>query len=235
MVKTVNSELFVKQEREAIVKTENEIDENLFVTEAVPCLSVGSQIDQLKSDKTKIIQELVGIKDENQKLHFEIQQKIDELQKLNTQRLIDDRSAKQKIQLLERELNEWKQKYAIEVENQNKNDAMISKLNRENFVMMAKLQQLQQSMNDTAASHNFNGKNKPIDNKIKQQTEEEENESDSEFEVESLRDHKMVKGKRLFLVRWKNFSSKYDTWESEKNLHCPKILEQYLKSKKIKK
>lgn len=49
------------------------------------------------------------------------------------------------------------------------------------------------------------------------------------YEVENLFDHQGRKGNRTFLVRWKGFTAKDDTWEKERNLHCPKILDLYKK------
>lgn len=34
---------------------------------------------------------------------------------------------------------------------------------------------------------------------------------------------------REFLVHWKRWSSDYDTWEPEKNLSCPDLIEKFMK------
>lgn len=47
------------------------------------------------------------------------------------------------------------------------------------------------------------------------------------FEVENIQAHKVIEGRRKYLVRWKNFSSDDDSWVWEQNLQCPKILEKY--------
>lgn len=51
-----------------------------------------------------------------------------------------------------------------------------------------------------------------------------------EFEVDCLLKHRGRKGNREYLIRWKHFTSEYDTWEKENNLKCPKILKQYKKT-----
>lgn len=54
-------------------------------------------------------------------------------------------------------------------------------------------------------------------------------ESEIEYEVEMLLKHRKRKGKqREFLVRWKNYSPSYDTWETEDRLKCPALVN-YLK------
>lgn len=54
------------------------------------------------------------------------------------------------------------------------------------------------------------------------------------YEVEKLVDHKMVRKQMLFKVRWKGYTSKYDTWEKETSLSCPGILKAYRKSRRLK-
>lgn len=49
------------------------------------------------------------------------------------------------------------------------------------------------------------------------------------FEVKKLLTHKMIDGKRYFQIRWKNCDSKSDSWESEDNLQCPILLDEYKK------
>lgn len=50
---------------------------------------------------------------------------------------------------------------------------------------------------------------------------------DEEFEVEDIVDHKIVRGKTSFLIRWKNYDSSGDTWEPESGLSCPEIIARY--------
>lgn len=67
-------------------------------------------------------------------------------------------------------------------------------------------------------------------NSNQRETKEVENET---FEVEELLDHKKVGRKRCFLVRWTNYDSAHDQWIAEKDLLCPELLEEYLKSKNL--
>ncbi|XP_062546223.1 ABC transporter F family member 4-like [Armigeres subalbatus] len=58
--------------------------------------------------------------------------------------------------------------------------------------------------------------------------EEDEDEDDTEYEVEKIIEvHFKRNGQREYLVRWKGFSSKDDTWEPEDNLHCKDLIEKF--------
>ncbi|XP_050459755.1 chromobox protein homolog 1-like isoform X1 [Cataglyphis hispanica] len=49
-----------------------------------------------------------------------------------------------------------------------------------------------------------------------------------EYEVEKLIDVRVSKGNRQFLVRWKGYGESADTWENEKDLNCPQLIEKFL-------
>lgn len=55
--------------------------------------------------------------------------------------------------------------------------------------------------------------------------------SKKEYEVGRILDDKIVNGKKEFLVHWKNFGPKHDTWVNEDDLNCPNILQGYLSAK----
>lgn len=64
-------------------------------------------------------------------------------------------------------------------------------------------------------------------------SESDEDKENEEFEVEKLLKHRGRKGRREFLVRWKNFSRSDDSWEKMENLRCPAVLQKYLKENKL--
>lgn len=37
-----------------------------------------------------------------------------------------------------------------------------------------------------------------------------------------------IKGQRQFLVRWLGYTVESDTWEQEKELNCPRLIEEFL-------
>lgn len=54
-----------------------------------------------------------------------------------------------------------------------------------------------------------------------------------EFEVEKILDHKLVRGREYFLIRWRGFSAFEDSWEPLKNLeNAPEILSEYPRQQK---
>ncbi|KAI5709175.1 hypothetical protein M8J76_012050 [Diaphorina citri] len=74
-------------------------------------------------------------------------------------------------------------------------------------------------------------------NRSAQESEDEDGEETTEeFEVEKIMDvHTSKNGKKEYLVRWKGYSSKDDTWEPEDHLTCPDLIEAFnVKLEKIK-
>jgi Chromo (CHRromatin Organisation MOdifier) domain len=58
---------------------------------------------------------------------------------------------------------------------------------------------------------------------------DEEVDGDEEYEVDRIVEVRTKKdGTREFLVKWKRWSSKYDTWEPEANLSCPDLIEKFM-------
>lgn len=58
--------------------------------------------------------------------------------------------------------------------------------------------------------------------------------SNGEFEVESIVDSKIVKGKTKYLVRWKNYDQSDDTWQAEETLNCPELIRAFKKKSSVK-
>lgn len=55
-----------------------------------------------------------------------------------------------------------------------------------------------------------------------------DDESDIEYEVQEILGHKVVRGKNLYRIKWKGFTSDYDSWEPEESLgDCMDILSEY--------
>lgn len=58
---------------------------------------------------------------------------------------------------------------------------------------------------------------------------------EEEFEVEDILAHKIEHNKkRRFLIKWKNYGPKHNSWADECHLNCGMILAKYLKSKNLK-
>lgn len=59
-------------------------------------------------------------------------------------------------------------------------------------------------------------------------TSKDKESNQKEFEVEKIVGHRTIKGRRQFLVRWKGYDEDSDTWEQEKDLNCPQLIEEFI-------
>lgn len=50
--------------------------------------------------------------------------------------------------------------------------------------------------------------------------------------MEKLVSVRTSKGSRQFLVRWKGYGESADTWENEKDLNCPELIQKFLAKEK---
>lgn len=88
------------------------------------------------------------------------------------------------------------------------------------------------SLNCPEKIKEFENAKKPS-NKGKQVKEAEAtNDEETGYEVEQIVGEKTERGKKCYLVKWKGFSSKENTWEPEKLLSCPDLVSKFKASQK---
>jgi len=64
-------------------------------------------------------------------------------------------------------------------------------------------------------------------NKEHPETSEEEESSEEDYEVEAIVDKRKRRGKIQYLVKWKGWDEKDNTWEVQSNINCKELIEEF--------
>lgn len=193
---------------------------NICETENAMKVKEESEVNKKKlhqiDEKKTLINELNAVRSEYQLSCFNLNKKIDYLQGVCAEKDGKIQQMQCKINTLSTEHNLVQSKInKIIMENSSQKterEKTIALLSTENKQLAARVKQLQSQIVQTAE------KSSPQSLKKK---------NENEYEVEKLLGDKIKHNIRYYLVRWKGYSSKHDTWEPISNILCPKILEEY--------
>lgn len=235
--KDVKNALNIKQEMPSRLEIENEN----YRKQSVKSVQMGSafhdtqnKIGFLTSEKQALIAEIVALKTKHQQTYFELKRENESIQ---TKAKINENMLKNQVDDLMKERDnikiealQWKNKLKREVDQNNEQKKIIAKLRQDNKILSAQTKQIGIKI----GQHDKRESTTATKLKRKHETSAQTYESDNDdvYDVEKLLNDKQKGKKRYFLVRWKGYDDKHDSWESESNLNCPNILEDYLKQKR---
>lgn len=111
----------------------------------------------------------------------------------------------------------------------------IFKLNKRNEKLVADLSIAQQKNTE---NRNFveklQNEKEELLSQIKQLNDQNKSagvSTNTDYAVEQIVKDKIVNKKKYYLVRWKGYGEDEDSWEPEKSLNCPYLLDKYKESK----
>lgn len=208
-----NRVLTIKREKKAIVKDENEMTDYPCQLEYVKRTDLATQVAELTTEKAAIIEQLVAIKGDNQHLHLKLKRHEDDAQKSKQAHLAAITELNAKVTNLENKLK-------AAIHSRIDAELEIKQLTKQNNVYTAQIKQLQQAATVSTMPEAANDANETVA-------------SSEEYEVECIQKHRTIKGRRRYLVRWKDYTAENASWIWEEDLFCPDILATYKQKKKL--
>lgn len=169
------------------------------------------EIQTLKFEKSKLIGEYLSLKKEYQELFYKYKVVCQENILLKKQ--IDTRNEK-----LITQINENKESTDKSISHEKK--CLVAKISQLHRISTSNITLKSVATQSTQSKESPSKKSTPV-------------KSSPIYEVDALLKHRRRAQTREFLVRWKGFEQKDDTWEKERNLSCPQILDKYKRKHRI--
>lgn len=217
------------------IKTEHDIEQTLGIkTEPInPEVKDDSRKISVPSTSTEntwanekktLVEKIVALRTENQGITLSLHQKNEECELLATEKQNFEHTVvalNTEISTLKSQLTKIKSDFTAQKDCDRQT---ITNLTSENKTFHAQIQQLRAGIDlQTKTTDKFHSS---VSVRKSQKSEDV-------YEVETLVQHKKKKDGMYYLVRWKNFTPEYDTWERESNLMCPEILRNYKREMKL--
>lgn len=102
-------------------------------------------------------------------------------------------------------------------------------IDRMNSLQKMELQDLKSKLHPVDSNHSI-ASQKPARNVNKRAKTEN---SENEYEVECLLKHKFEGKHEQYLVKWKGFDNRHNSWVDRKNLNCKALIDNYLKNNNL--
>ncbi|XP_011496142.1 PREDICTED: uncharacterized protein LOC105360841 [Ceratosolen solmsi marchali] len=197
-------------------------------------------IENYEEEKSIIDEnKILLVKNKKSKVHRENKNEQDG-EEYEVEKIVDQRTIKGRRQFLVRwkgytvESDTWEQEKELNCDRLIEEFLTEQEENTEYFEKDIK--QIKKKIKKQDKKIKILGKNNKIKNDTSKIHTNEDIEDSKEYEVEKIIEVHFKKNKtREFLVRWKGFSPNEDTWEPEKHLNCPELINKFMeKLEKIK-
>lgn len=171
--------------------------------------------DEWNKEKKSLVEKIVSLKSENQNMVLELRN----VQSENASHISSNQELTAKIDALSLELELMKQKNSDDAAKNIEKEKQLFDLSREKKKLLARIKQLETGIQQ---QHEQTINKKPL--------APAKNHSNNVYEVDKIIGQKKQNGVSYYKIRWKGFGVEHDTWEKEKNLQCPRILNAFKKS-----
>lgn len=205
-----------------------------------------SQVEALNKEKQKLVKDVLSLRNQHQQNYLKLQSESQRADELVTQIRSNKKKENERIDALEKSHHNEIAKKNMQLEHKEERIELLTNelkherdtvaittsnveaLERENKILRARVNQLNTGVDSLCAAK----KQKNVDKSIQvsmpgNQSDHSSEEDENIFEIDRILAHEVKAKKKLFKIRWKGYSSKWDTWEPEENILDRSILNEY--------